>query len=215
MAIRAFFRPATYVTIGLAVVLSGCGTQQAPSPAADQAASTSVASTSVAAPAVASTTPRTTPAAGDCDPHGFGVIDTALGPYLTGTPLSVTDSNGAPQVIDVALEADHFDPCANISWVVLHGTQRYVDGTPAPLPGPFSTVVFFHFDQLVTEADYVAAASVTDVVVDGDKAEVTYTSFDAGDPTQLVTYRRSGVHLIQETEWEIYLRPLNARFIQA
>ncbi|AKK05140.1 LppP/LprE lipoprotein [Corynebacterium mustelae] len=210
MAIRAFFRPASYVTISLALVLGGCGTPQTTPPAADQAASTSVAE-----PALASAAPRTSPATDDCDPHGFGVIDTALGPYLTGTPLSVTDSNGAPQVIDVALEADHFDPCANISWVVLQGTQRYADGTPAPLPGPFSTVVFFHFDQLVTEADYVAAASVADVVVDGDVAEVTYTGFATEEPAQTITYQRSGVYLIQETEWDIYLRPLNAQFIQA
>lgn len=162
-----------------AALLVGCSTDLATSEdqdiaatggAADTNAGTAAAGTETAAPA-ATNSPEATAAAPTavetsaegvdpgttpqpelsetCANTGTELINTAFGPHTALNRIPVAGDPGT--FYSFTISDNQFNPCADLSWIVLDGSLGNADGAGGTGASIGETVVFFHGNQLITD----------------------------------------------------------------
>lgn len=89
------------------------------------------------------------------------LINTGFGAHTVANRIPVADDPDTVFSFDIA--ESHFDPCTELSWIVLSGSlgdQADQDGTEA---SPGESVVFFHGDELITDPLPIMMDSVESV----------------------------------------------------
>ena len=115
--------------------------------------------------------------AANCKNYKLDLMETALGLWLQGLSIRIKGSEKDYFKINEVTE-NSFDPCADLSWVILSGSEtRMVDADRAlpPEAAELQTIIFFNKDKLITKADFFAAREIEDVQVKGSNATVTYS----------------------------------------
>lgn len=201
-----------------ALTLSACGSPQEDTEATP-AAPTSLARVAKPSPSTsAATTTETTTSAPKEEPkkncREILLSDTALRPIL-GAPIVPTFAEGAEspglgaatwgylgQVAD-----NHFDPCKELSWVTFPGVEGDLENPNAE--NAFSTIMFFHKDELITAPMPAQVGAVVDVHRRSDsELEVTTTRRDAeGESTTLVRYKGGKFQITSDNPEDALVHP--------
>ena len=125
-------------------------------------------------PIATATTKR--PAA-NCKNYRLDLMETSLGLWLQGLSIRIKGSEKDYFKINEVTE-NSFDPCADLSWVILSGSETRMANADEPVPpeeAEIQTIIFFNKDKLITKANFFAAREIKDVQVKGSNATVTYS----------------------------------------
>ena len=115
--------------------------------------------------------------AATCKNYKLDLMETSLGLWLQGLSIRIKGSEKDFFKINEVTE-NSFDPCADLSWVILSGNETHMADANGPLPpeaAEIQTIVFFNKDKLITKADFFSAREIKDVQVKGSNATVTYS----------------------------------------
>lgn len=137
-----------------------------PTPPATTAAESRTAAADPAAEAAA-------PQADACARTDTELINTAFGAHTATSRIPVADDPDTFFNFEIA--ESHFDPCAELSWIVLSGSLEDQTGQGGTDTSPGEAVVFFHGDELITDPLPVMMDSVESVErTAADEVAVTY-----------------------------------------
>lgn len=115
--------------------------------------------------------------AANCKNYKLDLMETALGLWLQGLSIRIKGSDKDYFKINEVTE-NSFDPCADLSWVILSGSETRMANADEPVPpeeAEIQTIIFFNKDKLITKANFFAAREIKDVQVKGSNATVTYS----------------------------------------
>ncbi|MBC3185001.1 LppP/LprE family lipoprotein [Corynebacterium sp. zg-331] len=186
-------------------------TPAAPTSSAHSAKTNATSSTSTASATTTTSAPKKEPKK-DC--RAILLSDTALRPIL-GVPIVPIFPEGSPspglqseawgylgQVAD-----NHFDPCAELSWVTFPGAEGDLENPDAD--HTFATIVFFHEDELITAPMPAQVGAVVGVTRRSDsELEVTTTRRDAeGESTARVRYQDGKMQITSENPEDALVHP--------
>lgn len=195
-----------------ALALSACGDTPDEADAPLDAAPATRISQAGSRPAPGTTTsaaPTTTSTSAAPEPkkncRDVMLSDTALRPVLgvpivplvpAGTPSPGLQSEAWGYLGKVA--DNHFDPCKELSWVTFVGAEGDLDNPDADRA--FSTIVFFHRDELLTAPMPAEVATVVDVDRrSASELEITTAGIDAtGESTATVRYAEGALRITSE-----------------
>lgn len=155
-------------------------------------------------------------AAPQCANHNLDLAETAFGLWLQNRKIPETEPGMAWdfEVID-----NNFDPCANLSWVVLRGVSQPVgEEQQSAWEDATQTVIFFHHDRLITDVHQLVAPKIGKVKVEPDSITVEFAEFSPNYPREwhgdweAITYKLKGNKLEQKTEPILDIRALDLDF---
>ena len=107
----------------------------------------------------------------ECHPQ-LDLVETAFGLWATAKKIPI---QGSSHQFYFTIQDNHFDPCADLSWVSLQGVEQdpaHYD--PMAMESAQRTLIFFHRDQLITDASFLLAYDARDITVADNQLEVTY-----------------------------------------
>jgi len=149
----------------------------------------------------------------ECHPQ-LDLAETAFGLWVTAKKIPI---QGSSHQFYFTIQDNHFDPCADLSWVTLQGVEQdpaHYD--PMAMESAQRTLIFFHRDQLITDASFLLAYDARDITVADNQLEVTYEALAyprvTEGPTQKITYKYADGALRQETNPTIDVKPLKLDF---
>ncbi len=127
------------------------------------------------------------------------LMETALGLWLSGSQFPIKDQDSAHFWVTEIVD-NHFDPCANLSWVILQGAERdqdfYYGQTNQEVV--VETVLFFHQEELITAIDLVGGPKVNNVKIKNNKATVTF-GLGNSSTTRNIQYTFTGDSMVRKT----------------
>lgn len=127
-----------------------------------------------------------------CDVSGTRVADTAFAPYTAAHRVPVTGDGDTFYSFDVA--DNRFDPCAELSWLVLTGSLTNAGGTGGTGGLLGDAVVFFNGDQLITEPQPFMTRSVESVQRTGEDTVRVVHGHQGGAAAEGVTGTYPSTH---------------------
>jgi len=149
----------------------------------------------------------------ECHPQ-LDLAETAFGLWVTAKKIPI---QGSSHQFYFTVQDNHFDPCVDLSWVTLQGVEQdpaHYD--PMAMESAQRTLIFFHRDQLITDASFLLAYDARDITVADNQLEVTYEALAyprvTEGPTQKITYKYADGALRQETSPTIDVKPLKLDF---
>lgn len=153
--------------------------------------------------------------AATCKNYNLDLMETSLGLWLQGLSVRIKGSEKDYFKINEVTE-NSFDPCADLSWVILSGSEtRMVDADRAlpPEAAELQTIIFFNKDKLITKADFFAAREIEDVQVKGSNATVTYSVKSGKNrSTEMVKYSLDKGKITTKASVSDDLKPLKLDF---
>lgn len=114
--------------------------------------------------------------AATCKNYNLDLMETSLGLWLQGLSVRIKGSEKDYFKIDKVV-LNKFDPCAELSWVILRGSEAVLSNTYDPPQDEdfMHTIVFFNKDKLITKAKFLGAKEIKEVKQNNTKATVSYS----------------------------------------
>lgn len=102
--------------------------------------------------------------AATCKNYNLDLMETSLGLWLQGLSVRIKGSEKDYFKIDKVV-LNKFDPCAELSWVILRGSEVVLSNTYDPPQDEdlMHTIVFFNKDKLITKAKFLGAKEIKEV----------------------------------------------------
>lgn len=155
-------------------------------------------------------------AAPQCPKQKLDLAETAFGLWLQGRKIPQQEAGLA---WDFEVLDNHFDPCAKLSWVTLRGVSQTVgEEQQSAWDDATQTVVFFHYDKLITDVHQLVAPQIGKIKVEPDMITVEFAEFSPNYPREwhgdweAITYKLKGDKLEQKTDPILDIRALDLDF---
>ena len=139
-----------------------------------------------------------------CPKQKLDLAETAFGLWLQGRKIPQQEAGLA---WDFEVLDNHFDPCAKLSWVTLRGVSQTVgEEQQSAWDDATQTVVFFHYDKLITDVHQLVAPQIGKIKVEPDTITVEFAEFSPNYPREwhgdweAITYKLKGDKLEQKTD---------------